>query len=103
MPRTEDEIIAALQVRVLDWETRNDEPQLDCDGSPRSLAFPGAEDRLDPTIADYVESLLGFRLPPFLRRLYCEVANGGFGPDYGLVGMFAGHTDGGKDIVGLYR
>ncbi len=39
----------------------------------------------------------------FAFVLYCEVANGEFGPDYGLVGVFAGHTDGGKDIVGLYR
>ncbi|NRQ36305.1 SMI1/KNR4 family protein [Nonomuraea sp. NN258] len=28
------------------------------------------------------ESVLGFRLPPPLARLYREVANGGFGPDY---------------------
>ena len=103
MPRNEDEIIKALQVCVRDWETRTDDPQIDCDGSPRSLSFPEVEDRLEPTIADYVESQLGFCLPPFLRRLYCEVANGGFGPDYGLIGVFAGHTDGGKDIVGLYR
>ncbi len=29
-----------------------------------------------------VERRLGFLLPPFLRRLYSEVANGGFGPGY---------------------
>ncbi|MGW2214214.1 SMI1/KNR4 family protein, partial [Nonomuraea sp. NPDC001684] len=28
------------------------------------------------------ERVLGFRLPPVLTRLYREVANGGFGPDY---------------------
>ncbi|MGW0065532.1 SMI1/KNR4 family protein [Streptosporangium sandarakinum] len=28
------------------------------------------------------ERILGFRLPPVLVRLYREVANGGFGPDY---------------------
>jgi SMI1 / KNR4 family (SUKH-1) len=30
------------------------------------------------------EAQLGFALPPFLRRLYLEVGNGGFGPGYGL-------------------
>ena len=32
-----------------------------------------------------VEASLGFKLPPFLRRLYTEVANGRFGPDFGLL------------------
>lgn len=30
------------------------------------------------------EVQLGFELPSFLRRLYLEVGNGGFGPGYGL-------------------
>jgi hypothetical protein len=30
------------------------------------------------------ESLVGFGFPPVLVRLYREVANGGFGPDYQL-------------------
>jgi hypothetical protein len=30
------------------------------------------------------EAQLGFELPSFLRRLYLEVGNGGFGPGYGL-------------------
>lgn len=30
------------------------------------------------------EAQLGFGLPSFLRRLYLEVGNGGFGPGYGL-------------------
>lgn len=30
------------------------------------------------------ERLLGFALPPLLARLYREVANGGFGPEYKL-------------------
>ena len=32
----------------------------------------------------HAEAQLGFELPPFLRRLYLEVGNGGFGPGYGL-------------------
>ncbi|MET9936161.1 SMI1/KNR4 family protein, partial [Streptomyces sp. NPDC006324] len=31
------------------------------------------------------EATLGFALPPLLTRLYQEVANGGYGPDYQLL------------------
>ncbi|MFE5481794.1 SMI1/KNR4 family protein [Streptomyces sp. NPDC056527] len=31
------------------------------------------------------EAVLGFALPPLLARLYREVGNGGFGPDYQLL------------------
>src|SRR5712691_9814035 len=31
------------------------------------------------------EDLLGFPLPPLLRTLYQQLANGGFGPGYGLI------------------
>ena len=34
-----------------------------------------------------VEKKLGFGLPELLRRLYTEIADGGFGPGYGLVGI----------------
>jgi hypothetical protein len=30
------------------------------------------------------EAKLGFPLPPLLKRIYCEVGNGGFGPGFGL-------------------
>ena len=46
--------------------------------SPRKIASPGA-------IAS-TEKQLGFTLRPLLRRIYTEVANGGFGPDSGIVG-----------------
>jgi hypothetical protein len=35
------------------------------------------------------EHKMGFELPPFLRTLYLEIANGGFGPGYGLTGLDA--------------
>ena len=38
-----------------------------------------------PQELDRVEASLGLALPPTLRRVYGEVANGGFGPGYGLV------------------
>lgn len=51
---------------------------------------------LAPASAEAVadaERRLGHRLPPLLRRLYREVANGGFGPGYGILGVAGGHPD----------
>lgn len=40
------------------------------------------------------EESLGFNLPGFVRRLYSEVGNGGFGPGYGgVLGLLGGSTD----------
>lgn len=50
------------------------------------------------------EELLGFTLPPFLRRVYCEVANGGFGPGYGLIGAEGGKENAlGESLAGAYQ
>ena len=49
------------------------------------------------------ESKLGFILPSLLRDIYTQVANGGFGPGYGLIGLDDGaHDDLGKSITDLY-
>ncbi|QMU74620.1 SMI1/KNR4 family protein [Streptacidiphilus sp. PB12-B1b] len=45
------------------------------------------------------ERELGFTLPPLLRSLYCEIANGGYGPEYQLLPL----TGGGRTAVGEYR
>jgi hypothetical protein len=39
------------------------------------------------------EATLQFALPALLRRVYLEVANGGFGPGYGVMGVDGGFTD----------
>ncbi|MCP2337747.1 SMI1/KNR4 family protein [Actinomadura rupiterrae] len=41
------------------------------------------------------EEQLGRRLPELLRRMYTEVANGGFGPNHGILGLADGgpHDD----------
>lgn len=44
-----------------------------------------------PDLLAEAEDVLGRPLPPLLRRLYAEVANGGFGPGYGLLGLGDGH------------
>jgi hypothetical protein len=33
---------------------------------------------------------IGFKLPPLLRAIYLKVGNGGFGPEYGIVGVRGG-------------
>ncbi len=40
------------------------------------------------------EEELGFALHPLLARLYCEVGDGGFGPEYGLFRLATGPQDG---------
>ncbi len=49
------------------------------------------EDRPPPPVAvediTAAEARLGFALPELLRSIYLQVANGGFGPGYGLYGL----------------
>ena len=37
------------------------------------------------------EEHLGFAIPELLKSIYLNVANGGFGPGYGLIGVAGGH------------
>jgi len=37
------------------------------------------------------ETLLGLSVPKLLRSIYLRVANGGFGPGYGIIGVSGGH------------
>ena len=63
--------------------------------------------RYPPATSELVmesERQLGFQLNPFLRAVYLDVANGGFGPSYGLVGLPGGATDDqGKTIIDNYK
>jgi hypothetical protein len=50
------------------------------------------------------EEVIGFPLPPLLRRLYVEVANGGLGPREGILGVRGGRAQGNfADIAELYE
>lgn len=52
------------------------------------------------------ERELGFSLPPLLKLLYTEVANGGFGPYDRIIGLEGGWTannNDGENLVELYR
>ncbi|MCB9849288.1 MAG: SMI1/KNR4 family protein [Phycisphaerales bacterium] len=50
------------------------------------------------------EQQLGFSLPESLKSLYSKVANGGFGPGYGIFGLLGGAPlDTGDSVVSLYQ
>ena len=77
------------------------------DSIERSMSTP-AETPL-PAVASEeqltaAERGLGFALPPLLRRLYAEVANGGFGPGSGILGIAGGWaTDRRQTVEDLYQ
>jgi hypothetical protein len=59
----------------------------------RSMETPAERALPAPATTDQVaaaERRFGVALPPLLRRLYLEVANGGFGPGPGLLGVSGG-------------
>jgi len=50
------------------------------------------------------EEQTGISLPEEFIELYEEKGNGGFGPDYGFLGIVSGHkTDLGDSILELYK
>jgi hypothetical protein len=50
------------------------------------------------------EKKLGFALCPLLKRIFTEVANGGFGPGSGVIGVGNGYTDDwGHNLEDLYH
>lgn len=62
---------------------------------------PATEQQLQDT-----EAALGFPLPPLLRVLYAQLANGGFGPSCGIIGTpggFSLEVGMGSDIVAAYH
>lgn len=70
----------------------------------------GLTERLPPLekasagVLSEAERILGRPLPALLRRLYSEVGNGGFGPGYGVLGVFGGHRDdAGHDAISLHQ
>jgi hypothetical protein len=60
-----------------------------------------------PEAVAEAEQAIDYRLPPLLRRLYLEVANGGFDPRDGILGVLG--VPGGEwigdwaDIVDVYK
>lgn len=87
------DLIAELKLRAQD-------KSLKADSSFVKKVFPP----LNEGLLIQAETDLGLRLPTTLRRIYAEVANGGFGPSYGLLGLVGGAlNEDGRDVVSLYR
>ena len=80
MERSVDEIVALVRSRQVGFHGPDESP-LSCPPLAQKDALTNEERRL------------GFQLPPLLKRLYCEVCNGGFGPGYGLIGLSGGASD----------
>jgi len=90
----------------INWVEERYDPTTDRDGSlrarldarvPQKRGFkypPATEEQLLAT-----EAALGFPLPPFLRALYAQVANGGFGFGYGLRGAIGGSDGHGTGTI----
>lgn len=76
-PLSDDDLIRAIRERALNPSTRSD-----AGGSDTALPEPASEE-----LCAASERELGTKLHPFHRRLLTEVANGGFGPAYGLYGL----------------
>jgi hypothetical protein len=49
------------------------------------------------------EQEIGFEFPDLLRTIYSQVANGGFGPEYGIVGIKWGASLDGVTLESGYR
>ncbi|WP_460492759.1 hypothetical protein [Dactylosporangium cerinum] len=49
------------------------------------------------------ESAIGYPLPPLLRRIYVELANGQIGPHGGVMGLDGGFWTFGEGIVDRYE
>jgi len=77
---TDEEILDAIRARVAQGR------QLDGDYQPE-LVRPATEDEMRAA-----ERVIGFPLPPLLRRIYGEIANGGVGPFLGVEGLPGGYS-----------
>lgn len=49
------------------------------------------------------EEIIGYPLPPLLRRIYLEVANGGIGPFAGIDGLRDGYASDSTGMLDMYR
>ena len=76
------------------WIITSSDQYIDC-----SVKYPPVGDG----VVQIAEQNLGYPLPEILRTLFTTVANGGFGPGYGVIGIQGGHlTDEGDSSIDLY-
>ncbi|MFD8508451.1 hypothetical protein ACFV2L_37850 [Streptomyces sp. NPDC059687] len=92
----DDALIEKLRARAWDPGMRFDSEhmaELYAD-APHGPLFPP----VTLTQLEHAESRIGRQLPGVLRRVYTEVANGGFGPDGGLASLTDGNRTPGHPI-----
>jgi hypothetical protein len=91
---TADELIVGIRGRITDPSRRTD---MTTEEAPPLYATASME------ALEIAENELGFPIVGLLRRLYTEVANGGFGPGEGILGIADGHGDAdGRPVSALY-
>ncbi len=64
-----------------------------------SVPFPPATE----AVVRETEAALGFQIPTFLKRVYLEIGNGGFGPGYGIIGLKGGYPSDAGTLVEAYN
>lgn len=80
----------AIVSAVLQHEPMNDTEQLLAAVEKTAHTAPRRDKHplpapLPAEAVERAEAALGFTLPPLLTALYTRIANGGFGPEYGLM------------------
>jgi hypothetical protein len=100
-----DELLERIQKRASDPKTRTSGSRFDLERFKHDSRWQKVYPPVTPEQVEKAEVILGFKLPRLLTRLYVEVANGGFGPGYGLFGLEGGFTDEDQrlTLVELYR
>lgn len=87
------DLLGRVRARAIDPSTR-----VSSRNGPGGLPPPASDECIQRACAD-----LGVELPEDLCALYSRVANGGFGPAYGIIGLPGGALNAdGLDVVGLY-
>ena len=80
MPPSTQDLVQRLQDRNADRERAT------TGGIHSRKAFPP----VGPKALQATERAIGFKLPELVRALYLTVGNGGFGPEYGIIGTKGG-------------
>jgi SMI1 / KNR4 family (SUKH-1) len=93
MPAFAQELVQRLQERNADRDRATD-------GGihPRKPVAPVAAKAVQ-----VAERAIGFNLPELLSAIYLKVGNGGFGPEYGIVGIKWGAKLGGYTLETCYQ
>jgi len=92
---TNTALLEAIRCRIVDPALRID---------MKTVATPPLYPPATPESVTEAEATLGLRLPSLVRQLYVDVANGGFGPGAGLLGLAGGYSDAeGRTLVSVYQ